>query len=227
MAETMVTTTEAAALAMVDVRDINRVFDEGLLPDALLDDKDRRMLVCDALPLLAFYFRTRSLTADARRKAIDIIVASGRTGPLRRLGAYRARPHPVNLGDGVTADLSLFFRETDSRIQELKDARAMVHTDLDILAGSEPVIRGTRVPVYDVAAAVEAGTPIPDILTSYPDITEGQVKLAALFAKAERPRGRPRQRLADRLPPGGRLVASGRVARPKITPPRRPADADM
>jgi uncharacterized protein (DUF433 family) len=214
MAGIMVSTAEAAALAMVDVRDVNRVFDEGLLPDALLDDGDRRMLACDAVPLLAFYFRTRALTADARRAAIDLIIAQGRTGPL-------------DLGDGVTADLSQFFRETDSRIRELQQARAMVRTDPDVLGGSEPVIRGTRVPVYDVAAAVEAGTPVPDILTSYPGITEAQVKLAALFAKAERPRGRPRRPLADRLPPGGRLVASGRVARPKVTPPRRPVKAGV
>jgi uncharacterized protein (DUF433 family) len=222
----LVTANEAAALAMVDVRDVHRVFDERLFPDALLGDGDRRRMVTAAVPLLAFYFRNRQLNADARRTAIDLITARGRVGPIRRLWAYRMRPRPLALGDGITADLSSFFRETERRIRELSVARAMVHTDPEIMGGSEPVIRGTRVPVYDVAAAVEAETPISEILTSYPGLTEEQVHLSALFAKAERPRGRPRRRLIDRLPPGGRLVASGRVAHPKVTLPGRPATTE-
>jgi len=35
----------------------------------------------------------------------------------------------------------------------------------------------------------------------------GQVELAALYASVERPRGKPRRPLAERLPPGARLLA--------------------
>ena len=208
---------------MVEVREVNRVFDEGLFPASLRRRDDRgRQLAVDAVPLLAFYFRSRHLTAEARLAVINMFAIKGRTGPVRRLWAYRSRPRPLVLGDGVTADISPFFRETQLMFDELRSAREMVHIDPDILGGAEPVIRGTRVPVLDVAAAVEAGTPIRDILVSYPDLSERHVRLASLYAKVERPRGRPRRRLADNLPPGARLLSSGRVPRSKAASPSGP-----
>lgn len=217
----MVTATEAAELAMVDVRKVHRVFDEQILPATLIRDGERRLVARDAVALLGFYFRNDQLSPEARRTVINVIVSQGRTGAIRRLWAYRNRPLAVALGHGVTANLSGFFREVDQRKREISRARDMVHTDPAILGGSQPVIRGTRIPVYDVAAAVEAGTSPAEIVTSYPDLSEEQVHLAALYARVEPPRGRPRQRLADRVPGGGRLIASGRVPRPRITPPRR------
>ncbi|TDH58258.1 DUF433 domain-containing protein [Dankookia rubra] len=218
----MVTATEAAALAMVDVRKVHRIFDEQILPTALIRDGERRLVACDAVALVGFYFRNDQLSPEARRLVINIIASQGRTGAIRRLWAYRNRPRPVALGHGVTADLSGFFREVEQRKRELNRARDMVHTDPAILGGSQPVIRNTRIPVYDVAAAVEAGTSLAEIVTSYPDLSEEQVHLAVLYARVEPPRGRPRQRLADRVPRDGRLIASGRMPRPTIQPPRRP-----
>jgi uncharacterized protein (DUF433 family) len=42
---------------------------------------------------------------------------------------------------------------------ELNKARALVVEDLEILSGT-PVIRNTRIPVYDTAASVAAGLPM-------------------------------------------------------------------
>ena len=58
----------------------------------------------------------------------------------------------------------------------------LVVRDPEILSGT-PVIRGTRVPVYDVAASVEKGFPIEEILDDYPSLTREQVELAAHYAK--------------------------------------------
>ena len=93
----------------------------------------------------------------------------------------------------------------------------MAVLDPDALRGSEPVVRGTRVPVRKVAAAVAAGLPVTDILHSYPSLTTEQIELAALYASVEPPRGKPRRPLADRLPPGARLISSGTV--PRLTAP--------
>jgi uncharacterized protein (DUF433 family) len=68
----------------------------------------------------------------------------------------------------------------------------MVIEDPEILSGT-PVIKGTRVPVYDIAAAVESGTPKDRILKSYPSLKDWQVELASVYAKAVPPRGRPRR----------------------------------
>ncbi len=212
----MVSANEAAALARVEVRDVHRAFDEHLLPEALLGGGGAsRQVARSAVPLLAFYFRTAGiLQADARKAVIRLVAAEGRTGALRRVAALRRRRQPLAMGDGISADLRPFIAETDARTLLLEQARAMAVLDPDVLDGTEPVVRGTRVPVRDVAAAVTAGMPVADILASYPSLTAEQVELAALYARVERPRGKPRRPLAERLPGCARVVASGSVKRP-------------
>jgi uncharacterized protein (DUF433 family) len=70
----------------------------------------------------------------------------------------------------------------------------MVVEDPEILSGT-PVIRGTRVPVYDVAAQVDSGIPAERILNSYPSLNASQVELASIYSKAFPQRGRPRRLL--------------------------------
>jgi uncharacterized protein (DUF433 family) len=214
----MVSANEAAALAMVEVRDVHRAFDEHLLPEALLGGGGAsRQVARGAVPLLAFYFRTAGiLQADARKAVIRLVAAGGRTGALRRVAALRRRSHPVAVGGGISADLRPFIAETDARARLLAQARAMAVLDPDVLGGTEPVVRGTRVPVRDVAAAVAAGLPLADILASYPSLTAEQIELAALFASVERPRGKPRRPLAERLPAGAHVISSGTVLRPAV-----------
>jgi uncharacterized protein (DUF433 family) len=58
-----------------------------------------------------------------------------------------------------------------------------------IISGPEilwgmPVIKGTRVPVYDLAASVKAGIPRDRILAAYPTIQECHLDLAVAYAEA-------------------------------------------
>lgn len=220
----MVTANEAAALAGVEVRDVHRAFDEDIIPEALLGDAAAgRQVARGAVPLIAFYFRTAGvLRADVRKAVIRSVASGGRTGALRRVIALRRHRCPLSVGDGVAVSLAPFIAETDERARLIEQARGMAVLDPEILGGSEPVIRGTRVPVRDVAASVAAGVPVAEILASYPGLTAAQVESAALYASVERPRGKPRRPLAERLPPGARLVSSGTVPRPAAAPPRRP-----
>ena len=58
----MFSANKAAALAMVEVRDVHRAFDERLLPEALLGDAGAgRQVARGAVPLLAFYCRTAGI----------------------------------------------------------------------------------------------------------------------------------------------------------------------
>ena len=68
----------------------------------------------------------------------------------------------------------------------------MVDEDPEILCGTP--IRGTRIPVHDVASLVDAGTPVQEILEIYPRLTPSQIGLASIYAKANPQRGRPRRR---------------------------------
>jgi uncharacterized protein (DUF433 family) len=92
------------------------------------------------------------------------------------------------------------------KLAELGEARALVVEDPDILGGTA-VIRNTRVPVYDVAASVAAGLPMKRILAAYPGLTAEMAKLAAFYATANPPRGRPREHSS---PPAGALIGSTR-----------------
>jgi uncharacterized protein (DUF433 family) len=56
-------------------------------------------------------------------------------------------------------------------------------SDPEILGGM-PVIKGTRVPVYDLAASVRAGIPRDRILAAYPTIKEHHLELAVAYAEA-------------------------------------------
>ncbi len=82
-------------------------------------------------------------------------------------------------------------------------------SDPEILGGM-PVIKGTRVPAYDLAASVKAGIPRDRILAAYPTIKEHHLDLAVAYAEAN-----PLQRRTSKLPPwpDATLVKTGRISR--------------
>lgn len=90
----------------------------------------------------------------------------------------------------LTIDLAPFVRRTKERMERLAAAREIVVSDPDVLGGA-PVVRGTRVPVHDVAASVAAGLKMDRILTAYPSLDSDKVELAAIYAEANPMRGRP------------------------------------
>jgi uncharacterized protein (DUF433 family) len=84
-------------------------------------------------------------------------------------------------------------------------AEDAIVSDPEILGGL-PVIKGTRVPVYDLAASVQAGIPRDRILAAYPSIKEYHLDLAVSYAEANPLKWQPRKG-----PPvaNGTLVKSG------------------
>ena len=81
----------------------------------------------------------------------------------------------------LAVDLNSFVRSVEERWKRLASAEELVTISPDVLGGT-PVIKGTRVPVHDVAASVETGIPKARILAAYPGLTAEQVDLAALYA---------------------------------------------
>ena len=93
-----------------------------------------------------------------------------------------------------------------ARLRRLGEARAIVVSSPDVMSGT-PVVRGTRVPVYDVATSVAAGIPLDRILAAYPSLDANKVELAMIYADANPPRGRPRQNAG---PPENAVVITDR-----------------
>jgi uncharacterized protein (DUF433 family) len=176
----LLTVTEAAAVAEVPVRDVNRVIDEHIVPASFYSLKGGRWLEADACTFVRFYvLAAGKLTADERVHVIRTVSA---TKPRRWV--YKS--------EFLTLHLEEFFDATQARHARLMKAREMVIEDPEILGGT-PVIRGTRVPVYDVASSVIAGVSSDRLKEAYPGIDDAQIDLASLYAEANPQRGRPKR----------------------------------
>jgi uncharacterized protein (DUF433 family) len=203
----LLTASEAAVVASVSVRDINRAIDERILPDDFIRLGNGRQVVAAGCSLISFYFESaRRLTSEQRLSAI------------RRVGPRLHRPLSATLlkedwsvrDEFLAIDMAPFLRKTWEKLNRLEKARTTIVASPEVLGGT-PVIRGTRVPVYDVAASATAGIPIDRILAAYPSLDADKVELATIYAEANPPRGRPRQSPA--LPKGARIVSDRRMPR--------------
>ena len=181
----LLTPAEAAVVAGVSLRDVHRVIDEDILPTSLVcSEAGRRWLRSDACTYLRFYFYSaKALTADERLLTI------------RRCTEAKALTWSFH-HDFLTVDLRGFHKITERRHAALVRARETVMEDPEILGGV-PVIRGTRIPVYDVAASLTAGYDRDRIKAAYPSLDDNMIELARLYAEANPPRGRPRKSPAE------------------------------
>jgi len=194
------TPAEAAVVAGVTVRDVHRVIDEHILPESFFSTDQTRSFTSQACVFISFYFRAADrLTSEERQRTIRM--ASEPQGSSRNRLVKDAF---------LTIDLETFWRDVEESFERLQSARAMVVSDPDILSGT-PVIRGTRVPVYDIAASVSSGIAIDRILKAYPSLQREHIELAAMYAEANPQRGRPRLRAA--LPPAARILAQRKKRR--------------
>lgn len=202
----VVSATEVAAVTGVSLRDVHRVIDEQILPPEFLPPGDRRKVLTDGLPLITFYFGAADrLTAKERTCAIAHFGTWLISAAVRPAGAKYAFQDEF-----LTIDFAPFVVRAQAGLDRLAASRRLVVNSPDILGGS-PVVRGTRVPVYDVASSVERGIDPNRILAAYPSLTSDDVALCALYAKANPLRGRPRQ---------GSAASELTVVR-KVTRPRR------
>jgi uncharacterized protein (DUF433 family) len=211
-ASEMLKTTEAAVVSRVALRDVNRVIDEGILPTGFFGHDDGRYVLASACTLIYFYFDSaRSLTSEERQFAIHVAEPRLRRSSSAAMSALLKEDWIIR-HEFLTIDLGPFVRGVVDQLAKLVAARKMVISSSDYLGGT-PVIQGTRVPVYDVAASAASGIPIERILAAYPSLDAQQIALAQMFAEAYPPRGRPRSR--GELPKGAIVVSDRRVARRK------------
>nr|WP_217895240.1 DUF433 domain-containing protein [Sphingomonas sp. CDS-1] len=207
----MLKATEAAVVSRVSLRDVNRVIDERILPETLVSLDDGRHVVAAACSLIAFYFESaKRLTSEERLFAIRSAEPRLRHWD-RAATADMLKADWTVRDDFLTIDLRPFFERSIERLARLDAARELVSSSTDVLGGT-PVIRGTRVPVHDIAAAMAAGAVEEEILEDYPSLTRDKLDLAILYAEANPLRGRPRPLLSG-LPKGTRKVSEHRVPR--------------
>lgn len=206
----MLKASEAAVVARVSLRDVNRVIDEHILPDTFVSLDNGRHVLAGACSFIAFYFESaKRLTSEERLFAIK--TAGPRLTRSRALAwAALLREDWTVRDEFLTIDLLPFVKGTSERLDDLAAARELVTASSDILGGT-PVIRGTRVPVYDVAASLAAGHSTQRILEGWPSLDAEKIRLAAIYAEANPLRGRPR--FSGDLPEGSVIITDRRVPR--------------
>ena len=93
-------------------------------------------------------------------------------------------------------------------LSRLGRARETITVDEAVLSGT-PCVKGTRIPLHDVADVHVNGDNVEAIVNAWPGLTLSQVDAAACYARAYPRRGRPRTAPAwrSRVP-----VTSGETA---------------
>ena len=211
-ASEMLKTTEAAVVSRVALRDVNRMIDEGILPEGFFTHDDGRHVLAAGCILISFYFESaKSLTSEERLFVIKVAVPRLRRSVSFELPELVEADWIIQHGF-LTIDIAPFVRGAVERLGRLVRARMLVNSSPEILGGT-PVIRGTRIPVYDVAASAAAGMSTERILAAYPGLDTEKIGLATIFAQANPPRGRPRGGGGE-LPTGAVIVSDQR--RPRL-----------
>ncbi len=190
-------TAEAAFIAGLTDRQMNRIVDEHLVPDPLFEQRgNSRLFTRLGAAFAKFYFATEDLLlAGARRQVLDELSAR-----VERLQS-KDQVLTLTLLDAISwkverkfveIDVLPFIQEASCRAKEVDQADVLVTTDSDVMNGV-PVFAGTRVPVGTVLASLAAGVPLERLNASYPFLTEAHIQAAKVYEAVHPRRGRPRR----------------------------------
>ncbi len=174
---------EAAVVSGVSVRAVQKAIDEGPLVRGR-KSRARALTEPDLFYLImikGFDPRLVKLTGRAKEELRRSILAcwqSGRTA-LRSLSFA-----------GLVVDFRAIAAQVRTSLSRLERARRMVVRDPEI-RGGEPVIRGTRIPVYLISDLLDQGAGEEEILSGYPTLKRENLDLARIYARAYPRRGRP------------------------------------
>lgn len=176
----LLTPAEAAVVAEMTVRQVNKLIDEELPARAVRRRGGRRLVTASgAACLMARKDLSGLLTADARRLVFQALV--------------RGERGEATLSSTVSVDLTRAYKMIETKIAELKTSKGLVETDPEILGG-RPCFRGTRIPVAQIAELLAQGADADELLEDYPSLTREMIEAAPTLAKAYPARGRPRAR---------------------------------
>ncbi|CAJ0774955.1 DUF433 domain-containing protein [Ralstonia chuxiongensis] len=184
-----ISTAEVAFIAGLTERDISRLRDENALPAALQAPGDTPRFAPLAAPFAAFYFRgNRRLTSAMRASVISTLTER----VLRRADfelfltldeRLRSVEFDWSIAIGATSvSLSSLVRESLKSLGRVKQAARSIEEDAEVLGGT-PCFRRTRVPIANVLAAINDGTPFDQLKAAYPFLTRALLSDAEIFAK--------------------------------------------
>jgi uncharacterized protein (DUF433 family) len=186
-AERTFTPHEAAVVSGVPLQAVHNAIDKGPLTDARARKSGGRTLTESDLLYLAiiniFDPKLFQFTESAKGRLHKAIASFCRLD---------RNPEKVTPFEGLELNVRPVVTKVRSKVARLGRAKRMVIVDPHI-RGGEPVIQGTRIGVYEVAAMVEGASEeeIKEILQGYPTLRREQLDLARIYAAAHPRRRRP------------------------------------
>jgi uncharacterized protein (DUF433 family) len=175
--DTLFTPTEAAVLTGLSLKAVNNAIDKKTV--AARRTRAGRLLDEPAVVYLSLERRLGADTTPEFRRRLFAEIASA---PKRRV---------VSVG-ALKVDVGESRREVMERVKQLRRAERLVTVNPEIMGGN-PVFRGTRVPVHQVAELLAKGETIERLREDYPRVSEEMIRLATIYAAAHPLRGRPRK----------------------------------
>lgn len=171
---------EAACVTGVPLKQVHRIIDSGLLDEAAQVSNRVRAVRRDGLVGLKLAHETTDiLTLDGRRRLVRHLLD---------------HPEAMTVWERhVSVDVRPMKSDVRKGLSLLASAHEAVSCDDAVLSGT-PCIRGTRIPVHDVADMLANGDSAGSIRDAFPQLSEAQIELAAFFCRAYPRRGRPRRK---------------------------------
>jgi uncharacterized protein (DUF433 family) len=207
------TPAEAGAVSGLDLKAVHNAIDKRIIDPVSSATPGRpalgrsrgahRLLTAEDLVQLRLWRGVGgALTAERRQRLFREVAA-----------------HPeaatVKADDLLIIDVGEARKQVDRGVRDLEAAELMVHKDKSVMGG-EPVFKGTRIPVHDVAAMLSAGADREELLRGYPSLDARMLDAALIWAIAHPRRGRPKRLRDYGLTP----LSSKRVAlKPDPLPP--------
>jgi len=183
---------EAAWLTEVPAKTINATIDRGELARS---SRTRGLRPSDLLYLILRKEIGGALSADAKRelyeKVSDLRLALGEPS-----SAHLPRSADVAIplaGGALRVEIKPAWLRLAKRWGALRAARNEVVEDPAIRSG-EPVIRGTRIPVYLIGDLLAQGADVKEIMEDYPALDATKIRAALAYIETRPKRGRPRDR---------------------------------
>lgn len=180
------TVNEAAFLAGVSARRIEKAAEEGIVPKTKMRLWLRRNEVAHVPMHTVAYAVTLMRMRGVRME----------TSAKKRIWSFLKRTHDENLGVvHLSAGLSLTLNDVAGTewIKTLRYLRAReehLSSDPEVFGG-EPVIAGTRITCRSVLGRVSGGETLDELTEDYPEIPREAFEAAEIYARTHPPRGRP------------------------------------
>lgn len=169
---------EAAIITGVDTVTIDQMVDDGILPKSVVFRRThKRWLAFAALLMVRFEAECgEDLTVATKKTLFDALPGAIEVGIDLHHGLV------LQVNRRLAVDLGASLKSVMRGLQWLKCAEGAVTFDHD-LRGGVPVLKGTRIGVYELADQAGAES-LEETLRSYPCVSETEIGKAVLYARA-------------------------------------------